>query len=149
MRQKSKHYSLAWDIFHAVDVVEEYEAKTGDTSGNLPYMWLRKIYTGNLLDALQFGKINLVQRYGVTFKSKIEKQDGSIGLVEYSFKIDEPMKLSELINGKDDVNVNKGGFKVKGWKGAKDEWLKIMDEEFKDDLCHEAIAVVNCLVKGK
>ena len=59
------------------------------------------------------------------------------------------MKLSELINGKDDVNVNKGGFIVKGWRGAKDEWLKIMDEEFKDDLCHEAIAVVNCLVKGK
>lgn len=140
---------MAWDIFHAVDVVEEYEAKTGDTSGGLPYMWLRKIYTGNLLDALQFGKINLVQRYGVTFKSKIEKQDGSITLVEYGFKIDEPMKLSELINGKPDVNVNKGGFIVKGWKGAKDEWLKIMDEEFKDDLCLSAVAVANCLVKGK
>lgn len=140
---------MTWDIFHAVDVVEEYEAKTGDTSGQIPYAWLRKIYTGNLFDALQFGKINNIQKYGVTFKAKIEKQDGSVGIAEYSFKIDEPMRLSELINGKDDVKVNKGGFTVKGWKGAKDEWLKIMDEEFKNDLCLEAIAIVNCLVKSK
>lgn len=140
---------MTWDIFKAVDVVEEYEAKTGVITGILPYAWLKRIYFGNLLDALQFGKINLVQRYGVTFKAKIEKQDGSVGIVEYGFKIDEPMKLSELFNGKPDVNVNKGGFVVKGWKGAKDEWLKIMDDEFGDDLCVEAVAIANCLVKGK
>lgn len=146
--KKSKHYTMSWDIFKAVEVVEKYETKTGDTSGQLPYAWLRKIYTGNLLDALQFGKIKNIQRYGVTFKALIEKQDGSVGVAEYGFKIDEPMLLSELINGKDDVTVNKSGFKVKGWRGAKDEWLKIMDEEFKDDLCLEAYSVVNCLVKS-
>lgn len=145
---KSKHYQMSWDIFKAVEVVEQYEQATGDTSGQIPYRWLKKIYNGNLLDALQFGKIKPVQRYGVTFKAKIEQTDGKVGTAEYGFKIDEPMLLSELINGKDDVKVKKGGFTIRGWKGAKNEWLDIMDTEFKNDLCLEAYAVVNCLVRG-
>jgi hypothetical protein len=39
--------------------------------------------------------------------------------------------------------------KVKGWKGAKDEWLSMMDDEFKDDMCLDAWAVANCLVRAK
>lgn len=146
--KKSKHYQMSWDIFKAVEVVEQYEQATGDTSGQIPYRWLKKIYNGALLDALQFGKIKPVQRYGVTFKAKIEREDGTVGTAEYGFKIDEPMLLSELINGKDDVKVKKDGFTIRGWRGAKDEWLDIMDSEFKNDLCLEAHAVVNCLVRG-
>lgn len=32
-KAKSKHYQLCWNVFHAVDVVEQYEAQTGDKSG--------------------------------------------------------------------------------------------------------------------
>ena len=144
---KSKHYQLKWNIFQAVQVVEEYEAKTGSKQGNLPFPVLERIYTGTLFSALQHGKIKNHQRYGVTFFSKIKKQDGSIGIVERGFKIDEPMKLSELINGYPNCYVNKGGIKVKGWKGAKTEWLDMMDEEFHNDTCLDAWGVVNCLVK--
>lgn len=31
--KKSKHYTMSWDIFKAVDIVEQYETKTGDMSG--------------------------------------------------------------------------------------------------------------------
>lgn len=144
---RAKHYQLKWDIFKAVDVVEEYENKTGDKSGNIPYMWLRKIYTGTLLEALQFGKIKNNQKYGVTFYSDLEKPNGERGVVEISIKIDDKMKLSELINGNPDVKVNKGGFKIKGWRGAKDEWLSIMDKDYSDCECRGAWAVANCLVK--
>lgn len=41
---KAKHYQLRWNVFHAVDVVEQYEAQTGDKSGVLPYPVLAKIY---------------------------------------------------------------------------------------------------------
>lgn len=144
---KSKHYQLKWNIFQAVQIVEEYEAKTGSKQGNLPFPVLARIYTGTLFSALQHGKIKNHQRYGVTFFSKIQKADGSIGIVERGFKIDEPMMLSELINGKSDCYVNKGGIKVKGWRGAKNEWLAMMDEEFHNDTCLDAWGVVNCLVK--
>ena len=87
------------------------------------------------------------QKYGVTFFSQIQKQDGSIGIVERGFKIDEPMMLSELINGKSDCYVNKSGIKVKGWRGAKNEWLAMMDDEFHNDECLDAWGVVNCMVK--
>lgn len=144
---KAKHYQLRWNIFKAVDVVEQYEQKTGDTSGHIPYAWLRNIYTGNLLDALQFGKIDNNQRYGVTFFADVEKPNGERGTVEIGYRIDDKMKLSELINGHPEVKVNKGGFTVKGWRGAKDEWLAEMDRDFKDCTCHNAWAVANCLVK--
>lgn len=144
---KSKHYQLKWNIFQAVQVVEEYEAKTGSKQGNLPFPVLARIYTGTLFSALQHGKIKNHQKYGVTFFSQIQKQDGSIGIVERGFKIDEPMKLSELINGKSDCYVNKAGIKVKGWRGAKNEWLAMMDDEFHNDECLDAWGVVNCMVK--
>lgn len=144
---KAKHYQLNWNIFKAVDVVEQYEKHTGDTSGNISYVWLRKIYTGTLLEALQFGKIKNNQKYGVKFCADMEKPNGERGVVEISIKIDDKMKLSELINGNPDVKVNKGGFKVKGWRGAKGEWLSIMDSDYSDCECHDAWAVANCLVK--
>ena len=43
---KAKHYQLNWNVFHAVDVVEQYEAQTGDKSGLLPYPVWQK---GNLI----------------------------------------------------------------------------------------------------
>ena len=58
-----------------------------------------------------------------------------------------PMKLSEFINGYENCYVNRGhGLRV---KGAKDEWLSMMDDEFKDDMCLDAWAVANCLVRAK
>ncbi len=147
---KSKHYQLRWNVFHAVETVEQYEAQTGDKSGVLPYPVLAKIYQGNLMPALQFGTIVNHQTYGVTFFAKIKKDSGEEGLVERGFRIDTPMKLSEFINGYEDCYVHQGhGLKVKGWKGAKDEWLSMMDSEFKDDYCLDAWAVANCLVRVK
>lgn len=147
---KAKHYQLRWNVFHAVDVVEQYEAQTGDKSGLLPYPVLAKIYQGNLMPALQLGTIVNHQTYGVTFFAKIKKDSGEEGVVERGFRIDTPMKLSEFINGYENCYVNKGhGLKVKGWKGAKEEWLSMMNEEFHNDTCLDAWAVANCLVRGK
>ena len=99
---------------------------------------------------LQLGTIVNHQTYGVTFFAKIKKESGEEGIVERGFRIDTPMKLSEFINGYENCYVNKGhGLKVKGWKGAKDEWLSMMDDEFKDDMCLDAWAVANCLVRAK
>lgn len=144
VKKKAKHYSLNWNIFKTVDVVEQYEKRTGDTSGNIPYVRLRNIYTGSLLNALQFGRIKNNQRYCVTFFANMEKPNGEKGTVEVSYRIDDKMKLSELINGNPDVTVNGN---QKGWKGAKDEWLAVMDNEYADCICHDAWAVANCLVK--
>ena len=144
----AKHFQMTWDVFNAVEVVEQYEKETGDTSGQMPYMWLRKIYKGNLFDELQFGTLKNHQIYGVTFKSDIELQDGSRGIVERGFKLSEKMKLSELINGYEDCYVNHcHGLQTKGWKGAMKVWLKMMDEEFGGAICHSATAVANCLAK--
>lgn len=60
---KSKHYTMSWDVFKAVEIVEAYEAKTGDTSGRIPYQWLRKIYTGNHLMLYNLAKL---RTYSVT-----------------------------------------------------------------------------------
>lgn len=145
VKPKSQHYSLSWNIFKAVEVVEAFEKKAGHA--DLPYSVLAQIYEGSLLPALQFEKIKNLQKYGVTFHAKLQTKQGEC-VVERGFRIDEPMKLSEFINGKADCYVNHGsGIKTKGWRGAKDEWLAMMDEEFKDDLCVDAWAVANCLVR--
>ena len=115
-KPKSKHFQMTWDVLHAVAVVHQYEKETGKTSGQMPYAWLRKIYSGNLFDELQFGTLKNHQIYGVTFKSDIELQDGSRGIVERGFKISEKMKLSELINGYEDCYVQQGhGLQIKDW----------------------------------
>ena len=68
---------------------------------------------------------------------------------EKLIKLSEKMKFSEFLNGYADCYVNHGnGLKTKGWKGAGDYWLSIMDEEFHGDLCHDAWAVANCLVRA-
>ena len=118
--QKAKHYQLSWNVFHAVEVVEQYEAQTGDKSGVLPYPVLAKIYKGNLMPALQLGTIVNHQTYGVTFFAKIKKESGDEGIVERGFRIDTPMKLSEFINGYENCYVNKGhGLKVKAGKAQR------------------------------
>lgn len=148
-QNKAQHYQLSWNVFNAVEIVEQYEKQSGDTTGQLPLPVLMKIHQGSLLTALQFGTIPNHQTYGVTFFAKIKKDSGEEGIVERGFRIDTPMKLSEFINGYSDCYVNKGhGLKTKGWKGAKEEWLSMMDEEFKSDTCLDAWAVANCLHKG-
>ena len=144
---KAQHYQLRWNVFKAVKIVEDFEKKHGKIE--IDYLTLRKIYKGNLLEALHFQKIENHQLYGVTFYADIERQDGSRGTVERGIKLSEKMKFSEFINGYPDCYVNHGhGLQAKGWKGAGDYWLSIMDEEFHGDLCHDAWAVANCLVRG-
>lgn len=144
---KAKHYQLRWNIFDAQEIVEKYESELGCGAEKMPYIVLKDIYSGSLLSAIYFEKIENNQRYGVTFFADIDKTNGERGTVEIGYRIDDKMKLSELINGNPDVKVNKGGFTVKGWRGAKDEWLAEMDRDFKDCTCHNAWAVANCLVK--
>lgn len=142
---KKKHYTMQWDILKAVDVVEEYERTGG--KGQLPYAWLRKIYTGNLLDAVHFSKIPKRNTYGVAFKTLIQDVSGQHAWVDTSFRLDTPTSLTELINGMSDCKVkDKTGFTTRGWKGAKDEWLKIMDEDYPNYDCIQDYVVVNCLV---
>ncbi|WP_228261884.1 hypothetical protein [Acinetobacter baumannii] len=58
---KAQHYQLTWNVFNAVEIVEQYEKQTGDTSGQLPLPVLMKIYQGSLLTALQFGTIRIIK----------------------------------------------------------------------------------------
>lgn len=125
--KKSKHYQLRWNVFDAVKIVEQHQ--------ELTYPVLRKIYSGDMLDAIYFGKIKNYQRYGVTFYSEMELEDGSVGIVERGMRMPEPMSLLEFIDGKD------------GWVGAKNYWLDMMETEFKDAVCHDAWAVANCMVR--
>lgn len=146
-KPKSQHYQLRWNIMDAAKAVEDFEAKYGKVE--LSYLTLKKIYQGNLMDALYFQKIKNYQYYGVKFYADIELEDGSRGMVERNIKLSEPMKFSEFMNGYQDCYVNHGGgLKTKGWKGAGDFWLSMMDDEFAGATCHDAWAVANCLVKG-
>ncbi|MFU8927774.1 hypothetical protein [Acinetobacter puyangensis] len=143
---KSQHYQLKWNILDAVKIAEDFAAKHGNAE--IDYPTLKKIYTGNLLEALYFKKIVNNQKYGCTFFADIELEDGSRGIVERSIQLSEPMKLTEFFDGYDNCYVNRGnGLKTKGWKGAGDFWLSMMDEEFAGATCHNAWAIANCLVK--
>lgn len=142
---KKKHYTMSWDIMKAVDVVEQYEQKHG--KGQLPHAWLKRIYTGSLLDAVHFGRIPKRNCYGVAFKTLLEDDLGKRIESTVSFKLDTATSLTEIINGISDCKVrHKAGLTTKGWRGAKEEWLKIMDDEWSDYTCIHAEAVVNCLV---
>lgn len=142
----SKHYQLKWNLFESVKLVEEYVKVHGEKP--IPFTFLRKLYSGNLLHVMEHALIGKYQRYGVTFFSKLELKQGGECIVERGFRIDEPMSLTELIDGKDACYVSHGnGLKTKGWVGAKDAWVKMMDSEYPDDLCVDAWAVANCLVR--
>ena len=142
---KKKHYQLTWDILKAVDVVKEYERIHGAVQ--LTYPWLCKIYKGNLLEAAHFNRIPKRNMYGVTFKTRIQLENGQQVLDHTSFKLDTPVTLTELIDGIKDAKVrDKTGIITKGWKGASKEWIALMDNQWSDYECLEAHAVVNCLV---
>lgn len=145
-KPKAQHYQLKWNIIKATQLVEEFEAKYGNVE--LDYLTLSKIYQGNLLPALHFQKIKNYQMYGVKFYADVELEDGSRGIVERNIKLSEKMAFSQFIKGYEDCYVNRGnGIFTKGWKGAAEFWLDMMDEEFAGSLCHDAWAVANCLVK--
>lgn len=146
-KPKSKHYSLTWDIFRAVRLMEMFEARNG-VGTPPPYRVLHTIYEGDLLPAIYFKKINPVQLYGVTYKAHLTNEQGIEEVVEHNIKLSEPMRLSEFFNGYADCYTHHGhGLKTKGWKGAKDYWLDLIEAEYPNAKFHSAIATANCLVK--
>lgn len=145
--KKAIHYSLSWDVFKAVKLVEMFEAKHG-VGTPLPYRVLHAIYDGNLLPAIYFKKINPVQLYGVVYKAHFLNANGVEEIVEHNLKLSEPMKLTEFFNGYADCYIHRGqGLKTKGWKGAKDYWLDLIEAEYPNCTFHTVTATANCLSK--
>lgn len=143
---KSQHYQLKWNVLQAAEIAIDFEKKHG--KAEIDYPTLKRIYTGNLLEALYFKRIVNHQNYGCTFYADIELLDGSRGIVERSIKLSEPMRLTQFFEGYEECYINHGsGLKSKGWKGASRFWLDMLDEEFRGSNCHDAWAVANCLVK--
>lgn len=146
-KRQAQHFSLTWNILEVQEMASKYEKNIGNPD-KAPYCILRKMYEGDLLPAIHFQRIKNLQKYGVTFYAKLNTSEGEC-LVERGFCIDTPIKFHEFINGNADCYVNHGnGLKTKGWRGASAEWLAMMDNDFKGDLCIDAWAVANCLVRG-
>lgn len=148
---KAIHYQATWDIIHALEVVEEWEKRHGGIAEKLPYIEQCKIYKGNLLPAIHFGKIGTYQNYGVKFYCEFYINSDPDNIIKYtnSYRIKEPMTIKELIDGCERVNVDMGnGLTVKGWKGASHAWLDEIGHDFGHDITWiKATAEANCLVK--
>lgn len=148
-KPKATHYQVKWDIIESLEIIEAYEKQHGKVE-NIPYSVQKKMYQGNLLDAVHFGKISPLQSYGVKFMVRFSVgDDPTIIYYERSFRIREPMTLKELIDGCSRVDVDMGdGITVKGWKGASRAWLDDLEREYGNDiLWHMAKAEANCMVK--
>lgn len=142
-----KHFQLSWDVLDAVRIVEDFEAVHG-ACPKLPYSVLKRIYTGDMFDAIWHKKIPSVQRYGVIYNTLMLDPDKNTIAVEHAIKLSEDMKLSEFFNGYANCYVNQGhGLKTKGWKGAKDFWLDCITKEYPDHTVISARATANCLAK--
>lgn len=146
---KSKHYQLVWNVIETSEHVDTFKLEHGE-SAPLPYSLISKIYSGSLVDAIFYKRIPNLQHYGVTFKTTILVDDGSIITDEANIHLSESMKFSQFMNGMKDCYVKDStGFKTKGWEGAVRYWSKMIEHQYPDvngEL--KCIATANVLVKG-
>lgn len=138
---KSIHLSACWDILHALDLSEEYEGR------QFPVSVAMKLYTGDLVQNINSGRVKNSQRYGVTFYTELEAPDGTKVKNEIAVRVDANLKLSEFFNGFAEAFTMYGEFKIKGWPGASKMWASMIEKEYPDHRVTSAVGKVNCLAK--
>ena len=138
---KSIHLSTCWDILHAIDLSEEYEGR------QFPVSVAMKLYTGDLVQNINSGRVKNSQRYGVTFYTELEAPDGTKVKNEIAVRVDANLKLSEFFNGFAEAFTMYGEFKIKGWLGASKMWASMIEKEYPDHKVTSAVGKVNCLAK--
>ena len=138
---KSIHLSACWDILHALDLSEEYEGR------QFPVSVAMKLYTGDLVQNINSGRVKNSQRYGVTFYTELEAPDGTKVKNEIAVRVDANLKLSEFFNGFAEAFTMYGEFKIKGWPGASKMWDSMIEKEYPDHKVTSAVGKVNCLAK--
>lgn len=138
---KSIHLSACWDILHALDLSEEYEGR------RFPVSVAMKLYTGDLVQNINSGRVKNSQRYGVTFYTELEAPDGTKVKNEIAVRVDANLKLSEFFNGFAEAFTMYGEFKIKGWPGASKMWASMIEKEYPDHKVTSAVGKVNCLAK--
>jgi hypothetical protein len=138
---KSIHLSACWDILHALDLSEEYEGR------QFPVSVAMKLYTGDLVQNINSGRVKNSQRYGVTFYTELEAPDGTKVKNEIAVRVDANLKLSEFFNGFAEAFTMYGEFKIKGWPGASKMWASMIEKEYPDHKVTSAVGKVNCLAK--
>ena len=138
---KSIHLSACWGILHALDLSEEYEGRP------FPVSVAMKLYTGDLVQNINFGRVKNSQRYGVTFYTELEAPDGTKVKNEIAVRVDANLKLSEFFNGFAEAFTMYGEFKIKGWPGASKMWASMIEKEYPDHKVTSAVGKVNCLAK--
>ena len=138
---KSIHLSACWDILHALDLSEEYEGRP------FPVSVAMKLYTGDLVQNINSGRVKNSQRYGVTFYTELEAPDGTTVKNEIAVRVDANLKLSEFFNGFAEAFTMYGEFKIKGWPGASKMWASMIEKEYPDHKVTSAVGKVNCLAK--
>lgn len=135
-----QHFQLRWNIFNAVEEVVKFEAIHG-VGTPLDIVTLTRIYSGNMLEAINSKRIENKQYYGVTFYAKLKHPDGQESQVEDSIRLDMVMSINQFISG----THSKTGHRY--WQGAGDFWLEMMDNDYPDYECLDAWAVANCLAE--
>lgn len=138
---KSIHLSACWDILHALDLSEEYEGRP------FPVSVAMKLYTGDLVQNINSGRVKNSQRYGVTFYTELEAPDGTKVKNEIAVRVDANLKLSEFFNGFAEAFTMYGEFKIKGWPGASKMWASMIEKDYPDHKVTSAVGKVNCLAK--
>ena len=106
-----------------------------------------KLYTGDLVQNINFGRVKNSQRYGVTFYTELEAPDGTKVKNEIAVRVDANLKLSEFFNGFAEAFTMYGEFKIKGWPGASKMWASMIEKEYPDHKVTSAVGKVNCLAK--
>ena len=138
---KSIHLSACWDILHALDLSEEYDGR------QFPVSVAMKLYTGDLVQNINSGRVKNSQRYGVTFYTELEAPDWTKVKNEIAVRVDANLKLSEFFNGFAEAFTMYGEFKIKGWPGASKMWASMIEKEYPDHKVTSAVGKVNCLAK--
>lgn len=112
---KAKLYTMTFDVINTIERIEN----------NQPVL-----LTGSLNAAVNSGRLNPVQKYGVTFKCAVIRDDGAKGIVEHGLKFDEKMGLRDTV------------------RAAATKWVEILETEHKDCTVEKCMATINCLARA-
>ena len=139
---KRMHMVAKWEILSTANYILEHFPNNVPISSKA----LMTIYQGPAVPCILDGLIDEKQRWGVTILTTVRMPDGSLQPHDVSWRIDELMSFKNFLKGNSEIKVNRGdGLKTR-WLGVAQEWKRITDEDFTDDMeIVSAWATANCM----
>lgn len=144
-RNKPKGPTRHWVRFDLVafyDFIDHYMSIHNEPPS---HQMLSTFYTGTLLNLVHHHRLSPKQKWAVRFYTYLTLADGTPHEDEHLIAMDEPMLLTECMQGQSET-YQSGDAYIDRWPGMVKYWENRLAEEFPSAFVNKCICTISCTV---